>query len=90
MMKREDKRRKELLVISRVSSVEGRERRKEAMLSGSSFESSASEGSPEVNSKEKCSRHGRDWRGREVENVPGGTLIPRFRNVQDMGAVTIV
>jgi len=43
--KREEKRRKELLDISSDSSIEARERRKEAILSGSSFESSASEGS---------------------------------------------
>jgi hypothetical protein len=93
-MKREDKRRKELLVISNDSSVEATEKRKEAIHSRSSFESSEREGSPlemsEDHSKEKISRHGRDGRARDVENVPGGTLKPRFRNVQDMGAVAMV
>ena len=59
--------------ISSDSSVEARERRKEAILSGSSFESSASEGSLLDISKEKYSRHGRDGMtarlGRKLEAV---------------------
>ncbi len=70
------------------------DKRKEAMVSGSSFKSSASEGFRSEMSedifKEKNSRHGRDGRASEVENAPGGIVKRRFCNVPDMGAVVIV
>lgn len=94
MTKRLDKRREELFKISRNCSVEDTEIRNEAIVSGSSFSEdsvcSALTISLKDHSNEKCSRHGRDGRAKQVENVPGGTLKVIFRRVEDIGAIAIV